>query len=53
MQKATDENSQASVLIHALKFFSGAQWHISQSTPVAEFKWVDLEAEPETGVRPF
>lgn len=26
-----------------LKFSSGAQWHVSQPAPVANFKWVDLQ----------
>lgn len=42
MQKVADENPNAQVLVRALKFSSGAQWHISQPTPVEDFKWTDL-----------
>lgn len=42
MRKVADENVNAQVLVRALKFSSGAQWHISQPTPVETFEWVDL-----------
>lgn len=45
MQKVADENPNAQVLVRALKFSNGAQWHISQPTEVADFRWTDLEAE--------
>lgn len=48
MQGVADENPNAEVLVRALKFSSGAQWHISQSTPVADFKWTDLSSEGVT-----
>jgi uncharacterized protein YegL len=48
MQKVASENPNAQVLVRALKFSSGAQWHISQPTPVEEFKWVDLQADGVT-----
>jgi uncharacterized protein YegL len=48
MQQVADDNPNANVLVRAIKFSSGAQWHISQPTPVAEFKWTDLTAD---GVR--
>src|SRR5687768_8110170 len=44
MQKVADENPNAHVLVRALKFSSGAQWHITDATPVADFKWRDLGA---------
>ena len=44
MQKVADENPNAHVLVRAVKFSNGAQWHISQATPVADFKWADLTA---------
>ena len=43
MQTVADENPNAEVLVRALKFSSGAQWHVSQPTPVADFKWIDLQ----------
>jgi uncharacterized protein YegL len=42
MRDVADENPNAEVLVRALKFSDGAQWHISQATPVADFKWTDL-----------
>jgi uncharacterized protein YegL len=48
MQKVADENPNAQVMVRALKFSSGAQWHISQPTPVADFRWEDISAEGET-----
>src|SRR5919206_1842735 len=48
MQRVADENPNAHVLVRAVKFASGAQWHISQETPVADFKWADLKAGGHT-----
>ncbi len=48
MQKVADENPNAQVLVRALKFSNGAQWHISQPTDIADFRWEDLEAEGVT-----
>jgi uncharacterized protein YegL len=42
MQDVADENPNTQVLVRALKFSNGAQWHISQPTPIADFKWTDL-----------
>jgi uncharacterized protein YegL len=44
MQEVADENPNAQVLIRAIRFANGAQWHITQPTPVSDFKWVDLDA---------
>ncbi|HYJ84966.1 MAG TPA: VWA domain-containing protein [Pyrinomonadaceae bacterium] len=44
MQDVADENPNAQVLVRAVKFSDGAQWHVSQPTDVADFKWDDLEA---------
>jgi len=48
MQKVADENPNAEVLMRAIKFSTGAQWHISQPTKVNEFNWVDLIANGVT-----
>jgi uncharacterized protein YegL len=48
MQRVADENPNAEILVRAIKFSNGAQWHISQPTPVADFKWLDLTAEGVT-----
>lgn len=48
MQGVADENPNAQVLVRALGFSSGAQWHVSRPTPVDEFKWTDLRADGVT-----
>jgi uncharacterized protein YegL len=48
MRKVAEDNPNAQVLVRAVKFSNGAQWHISQPTPVADFGWTDLTAEGET-----
>ena len=48
MRQVADENPNAEVLVRALKFSTGAQWHVSQPTPVADFKWTDLQTEGVT-----
>ncbi|MBN1488064.1 MAG: VWA domain-containing protein [Anaerolineae bacterium] len=48
MQKVASENPNAQVLVRAVKFSTGAQWHISQPTAVEDFKWVDLQADGVT-----
>ena len=44
MQKEADANPNASVMVRALKFSDGAQWHIPTATPVDQFNWTDLTA---------
>lgn len=44
MQKGADDNPNASVMVRAVKFSSGAQWHIAAAVPVDQFSWVDLVA---------
>jgi uncharacterized protein YegL len=48
MQRVADENPNAQVLVRAVKFASGAQWHVAQPTPVAAFRWPDLKAGGHT-----
>ncbi len=48
MRKVAEDNPNAQVLVRAVRFSNGAQWHISQLTPVADFAWTDLQAEGET-----
>ena len=50
MQKEADANPNASVMIRALKFSDGAQWHIPNATPVDQFNWVDLTAGGTTAM---
>ena len=48
MQTAADDNPNAQVFVRCIKFSDGAQWHIAQPTPVADFKWMDLSADGVT-----
>jgi uncharacterized protein YegL len=48
MQKEADENPNARVLVQALKFSTGARWHIPQPTPIEQFRWSDLTTEGVT-----
>jgi uncharacterized protein YegL len=48
MQKAAESYPQAKLFVRAIKFSSGAEWHIAQPTPIAEFKWTDLNASGVT-----
>ncbi len=48
MRRVADENPNAQVLVRAIKFSNGAQWHITNPTPVHDFNWVDLKAEGVT-----
>ena len=48
MRKEADENPNAEVLVRALKFSSGATWHIPQPTPISVFNWIDLQADGVT-----
>ncbi len=48
MQQVASENPNAQVMVRALAFSNGAKWHISQSVPVADFRWQDLKAEGVT-----
>jgi uncharacterized protein YegL len=48
MRSIADENPNAELLVRALRFSDGAQWHISQPTPVDQFRWIDLAAEGGT-----
>lgn len=44
MQQVAGENPNAQVLVRALSFSSGAKWHVSQPTPIENFRWEDLKA---------
>lgn len=48
MQDAANDNPNAQILVRAVKFCSGAQWHISYPTPVEQFFWEDLYADGVT-----
>jgi uncharacterized protein YegL len=42
-----EKNPEAQVLVRAVKFSKGADWHIKEPTPVAQLRWEDLSAERE------
>jgi len=46
MKEVADENPNAEVLVRALKFSHGAEWHIPNATSLSDFKWIDLVADP-------
>lgn len=48
MQEIADDNPNAEVLVRALRFSSGAQWHVTQPTPISDFRWEDLNADGVT-----
>lgn len=48
MRKAADENPNASVLVRAVTFSSGARWHIAQAVLVDQFTWSDMVADGVT-----
>ncbi len=44
MKRVAQSNPHAEVLVRAVKFSSGAQWHVHQPTPVESFQWPVLKA---------
>ncbi len=45
MRRVADENAHAQILVRAVKFSDGAQWHIATPTPVDSLKWEDLKTD--------
>jgi uncharacterized protein YegL len=48
IRKATEGNPEVQFFMRALKFSTGAEWHVETPTPAAEFKWMDVRAGGET-----
>jgi uncharacterized protein YegL len=48
MREVARGNPNAQVLVRAVRFSAGAQWHVSQPTPVDAFEWTDLSANGQT-----
>ena len=48
MKEAAAENPNAEVMVRAVKFSSGASWHVSNAVQVEQFDWVDLDANGVT-----
>jgi uncharacterized protein YegL len=44
MIETAAENPHAQIMVRALTFSDGAQWHVAQPTPVESFEWQDLSA---------
>jgi uncharacterized protein YegL len=44
MQHTASDNPHAQILVRAVTFSTGAQWHLATPTPVADFKWSDVSA---------
>ncbi len=42
MREVAKGNPNAEVLVRAIRFSAGAQWHVSQPTNVDDFEWNDL-----------
>ena len=43
-REASANNAFADMVVRAIKFSNGAQWHVNTPTPVEDFVWTDLEA---------
>lgn len=48
MKRAARDNPHVEVLVRALRFSTGASWHLGTPTPLADFHWVDLTADGTT-----
>lgn len=48
MRTVAKDNPNAEVLVRAVKFSSGAEWHVAQPTPVESFQWQPLLHESST-----
>ena len=43
-RSANASNAFANMMVRAIQFSTGAQWHVQDPTPVDDFVWKDLEA---------
>jgi uncharacterized protein YegL len=48
MKQVAQDNPNAQVMVRAVKFSDGAEWHIAQPTDLQDFRWVDLTADGVT-----
>lgn len=48
MRNVASDNPNAHVLVRAVRFSSGAQWHVPDPMPLDSFEWPDLKAEGVT-----
>jgi hypothetical protein len=49
LTKIAEDNPNAQVLMHVLKFSQGSQWIIENPTPLEDFTWSDLSADMPAG----
>ena len=47
-REANASNAFADMLVRAIKFSNGAQWHVEEPSNVDDFEWQDLEAYGKT-----
>jgi uncharacterized protein YegL len=50
MQDVADDNPNAQVMVRAVTFSTGAQWHIAEPVRVEDFKWQDVDADGVTSM---
>lgn len=48
IRAAAEGNPEVQFFLRAIRFSSGASWHVPTPTPVSEFRWTDLNAGGET-----
>lgn len=48
MQQSADDNPNATVLVRAVRFSDGAQWHVATPTPIGAFTWTDIQSSGVT-----
>jgi len=48
MQNVAYDNPNAQIYCRAIKFSSGAQWHIETPVPIEDFQWKDLQTSGVT-----
>lgn len=48
MRKVAKKETHFQILMRAVRFSNGAEWHIAQPTPVELFEWIDLQAQGDT-----
>jgi uncharacterized protein YegL len=50
MRDVADNNPHAQVLVRAVRFASGARWHVADATPIDRFTWDPLVARGVTDI---
>jgi uncharacterized protein YegL len=48
MRSEADQNTNAEIFVRAIRFSSGASWHVAHPTPIRQFEWNDLTADGVT-----